>query len=95
MVLPIDTTNILQLMNMINKNLVTLARNGLTKHLYKNKFVLFEIFQQIQDKIQKQIEKILKHKDLENQLANAKFEQSELKLAEFVERTKKDRQMVV
>ena len=46
-------------MNMINKNPVTLARNGLTKHLYKNKFVLFEIFQQIQDKIQKLIEKTL------------------------------------
>lgn len=37
------------------------------------------------------IEKLLKHKDLEMQLANAKLQQSELKLTEQVERNKKER----
>lgn len=37
------------------------------------------------------IEKILKHKDLELQLANAKLQQSELKLTEQVERNKKEK----
>ncbi len=39
------------------------------------------------------IEKILKHKDLELQLANAKLQQSELKLTEQVERNKKEKAM--
>lgn len=37
------------------------------------------------------IEKVLKHKDLELQLANAKFQQSELKLTEQTERNKKEK----
>ncbi len=37
------------------------------------------------------IEKLLKHKDLEMQLANAKLQQSELKLTEQVERNKKEK----
>lgn len=39
----------------------------------------------------KHIEKVLKHKDLELQLANAKFQQSELKLTELTERSKKEK----
>jgi hypothetical protein len=38
-----------------------------------------------------QIEKVLKHKDLELQLANAKLQQSELKLTEQTERNKKEK----
>lgn len=37
------------------------------------------------------IEKVLKHKDLELQLSNAKFQQSELKLTELTERNKKEK----
>lgn len=37
------------------------------------------------------IEKVLKHKDLEIQLANAKLQQSELKIVELTERSKKEK----
>lgn len=37
------------------------------------------------------IEKVLKHKDLEVQLANAKLQQSELKIVELTERAKKEK----
>jgi hypothetical protein len=37
------------------------------------------------------IEKVLKHKDLEVQLANAKLQQSELKIVELTERSKKEK----
>ncbi len=43
---------------------------------------------------EQQVEKLLKHKDLENQLANAKFQQSELKLAELSERHKSEKAIV-
>lgn len=40
------------------------------------------------------IEKVLKHKDLEVQLANAKLQQSELKIVELTERAKKEKTIV-
>ena len=42
----------------------------------------------------KHVEKVLKHKDLEAQLADAKFQQSELKLNEMIERSKKEKEIV-
>ena len=42
----------------------------------------------------KHIEKVLKHKDLEIELANAKFQQSELKLSESSERSKAEKKIV-
>ena len=44
--------------------------------------------------IWKHIDKVLKHKDLEVQLANAKLQQSELKLTESTERNKKEKALV-
>jgi hypothetical protein len=37
---------------------------------------------------------VLKHKDLEVQLANAKLQQSELKIVELTERSKKEKTIV-
>ena len=42
----------------------------------------------------KHIEKILKHKDLELELANAKLQQSDLRLAESEERSKAEKKLV-
>ena len=60
--------------------------------IISNSFVSF--FSKIFSLFFKQVEKILKHKDLENQLANAKFQQSELKLAELSERHKSEKTIV-
>lgn len=68
----------------------TEKNNGLIQENLQLTTKLKNLLEQYEAREQ-QVEKILKHKDLENQLANAKFQQSELKLAELSERHKSEK----
>ncbi len=75
----------------VNSN--TEKNNGLIQENLQLTTKLKGLLEQYEAREQ-QVEKLIKHKDLENQLANAKFQQSELKLAELTERHKSEKAIV-